>query len=105
MNSNEYYRIRKEFSDSDSVETVNFEYVNRIPEIASIYWKYTVGRQTVSAYVTGDSATLIVFDNVEGPYSYCAKGGQDFKLYERLRESDADVVVDISGERHIVDDN
>ena len=97
MNSNEYYRLRKQFEEKDNVEPVDYELVDKVPDNVQTLWSYDVRGQTVSCYTTGSGASLIVFDNVEGVHAYWDRGGLGFKLSEELRESDAEPIVDVSG--------
>lgn len=97
MNSNGYYRLRKQFREKDNVEPADYELVDNILDKVQTLWSYDVRGQTVTCYTTGGGASLVVFDNVEGVHAYWDRGGRGFELSEKLRESDAEPIVDISG--------
>lgn len=97
MDSNEYYRLRKWFAEKENVESVDYELVNKIPDVVQTLWSYEVRDQTISCYTTGTGASLVVFDNVEGKRAYWHRNGMGFRLSEKLRESDAVSIVDITG--------
>jgi hypothetical protein len=96
MNSNEYYRLRKEFSKEDSVEPVEYNLVDTIPNITQPFWSYKIRGQTVSSYSTGSGASLVVFDNIEGEHAYWAKGGVDIFLSLDLSDTDTEPIIDIT---------
>ncbi len=94
MDSNSYYRLRKEFSQEDSVEQVDYGRVDKIPDVMHVFWEYDVdGRQTISSYNTGQKALLVVFDNVEDTYAYWASPGQAIMFGMKLDDADVEPVV------------
>lgn len=100
MGSNWYYRLRKAFAEKEGVEPVEYGFVSTVPEAVQTLWSYSVRGQTVSAYSTGREACLVVFDNVETEHAYWATGGEDFFLARALRQSTADPIRDLAGNRY-----
>lgn len=101
MGSNWYYRLRKAFAEKEGVKPVEYGVVSSVPAAVQTLWSYSVRGQAVSAYSTGREACLVVFDNVETEHAYLwATGGKNFFLARALRQSTADPIRDLAGNRY-----
>jgi|GEM_PF-3840703 len=86
MDSNTSYRVRKDFSEEDAVEEVEYKKVSAIPGSIVMAWGFESDRHHIKSYPTGGGASLIVFDYPEGVYSYWAGVTPEIHLEQRLKQ-------------------